>query len=158
MDEPTVGVDPQSRNKILENIVQLNEMGTTIIYTSHYMEEVAQICSRVGIIDHGKLLIEGTVEEIQNVVSDRNALHITLKEYNQLSDQALNELKSIKPFPARKVRPCVFEYIYFARPDSLLNGKSAYEHRKKFGIELAKENKVDADIVVPVPDSGNDDL
>ena len=66
-----------------------------------------------------------------------------------------NELKSIKPFPARKVRPCVFEYIYFARPDSLLNGKSAYEHRKQFGIELAKENKIKADIVVPVPDSGN---
>ena len=66
-----------------------------------------------------------------------------------------NELKSIKPFPARKVRPCVFEYIYFARPDSLLNGKSAYEHRKNFGVELAKENKIDADIVVPVPDSGN---
>ena len=66
-----------------------------------------------------------------------------------------NELKSIKPFPARKVRPCVFEYIYFARPDSLLNGKSAYEHRKNFGIQLAKENKIDADIVVPVPDSGN---
>jgi len=66
-----------------------------------------------------------------------------------------NELKSIKPFPARKIRPCVFEYIYFARPDSLLNGKSAYEHRKQFGIELAKENKIKADIVVPVPDSGN---
>jgi len=66
-----------------------------------------------------------------------------------------NKLKSIKPFPARKVRPCVFEYIYFARPDSLLNGKSAYEHRKNFGIELAKENKINADIVVPVPDSGN---
>jgi len=66
-----------------------------------------------------------------------------------------NELKSIKPFPSRKVRPCVFEYIYFARPDSLLNGKSAYEHRKNFGIELAKENKIKADIVVPVPDSGN---
>jgi len=66
-----------------------------------------------------------------------------------------NELKSIKPFPARKVRPCVFEYIYFARPDSLLNGKSAYEYRKNFGVELAKENKIEADIVVPVPDSGN---
>ena len=66
-----------------------------------------------------------------------------------------NKLKSVKPFPAKKVRPCVFEYIYFARPDSLLNGKSAYEHRKNFGIELAKENKIDADIVVPVPDSGN---
>jgi amidophosphoribosyltransferase len=66
-----------------------------------------------------------------------------------------NELKSFKPFPTKKVKPCVFEYIYFARPDSLLNGKSAYEHRKNLGIELAKENKIDADIVVPVPDSGN---
>ena len=66
-----------------------------------------------------------------------------------------NELKSFKPFPAKKVRPCVFEYIYFARPDSLLDRKSAYEHRKNLGIELAKENKIDADIIVPVPDSGN---
>jgi amidophosphoribosyltransferase len=66
-----------------------------------------------------------------------------------------NELKSIKPFPSRKVRPCVFEYIYFARPDSLLNGKSAYEHRKNFGKELAKENDIEGDIIVPVPDSGN---
>ena len=66
-----------------------------------------------------------------------------------------NELKSIKPFPMKKVRPCVFEYIYFARPDSIIDGKTAYEHRKSFGTELAKENDVNADIVVPVPDSGN---
>jgi len=66
-----------------------------------------------------------------------------------------NVLKSIKPFPIKKIRPCVFEYIYFARPDSILNGKSAYEYRKNFGIELAKENDIDADIIVPVPDSGN---
>tara|TARA_B100000287_G_scaffold132734_1_gene124826 strand:+ start:8 stop:1489 length:1482 start_codon:yes stop_codon:yes gene_type:complete len=66
-----------------------------------------------------------------------------------------NKLKSIKPFPPQKLRPCVFEYIYFSRPDSILGGKSAYEHRKNLGIELAKENNLDADIVVPVPDSGN---
>ena len=66
-----------------------------------------------------------------------------------------NELKSIKPFPNKKVRPCVFEYIYFSRPDSLIGGKTAYEHRKNIGRELAKENDTDADIVVPVPDSGN---
>ncbi len=66
-----------------------------------------------------------------------------------------NELKSIKPFHAKKVRPCVFEYIYFSRPDSLIGGKTAYEHRKNIGRELAKENDTDADIVVPVPDSGN---
>ena len=66
-----------------------------------------------------------------------------------------NKLKSIKPFSPRKARPCVFEYIYFARPDSILDGKSAYEHRKNLGKELAKENSLDADIIVPVPDSGN---
>jgi amidophosphoribosyltransferase len=55
----------------------------------------------------------------------------------------------------KKARPCVFEYIYFARPDSVLEGKTAYEHRKSLGAELAKENDIDADIVVPVPDSGN---
>jgi len=66
-----------------------------------------------------------------------------------------DELKSIKPFPIKKTRPCVFEYIYFARPDSVLNGKCAYEYRKNFGIELAKETNVEADLVVPVPDSGN---
>jgi amidophosphoribosyltransferase len=66
-----------------------------------------------------------------------------------------NKLESIKPFPPKKVRPCVFEYIYFARPDSILDNKTAYEHRKNIGAELAKENDVKADIVVPVPDSGN---
>ena len=64
------------------------------------------------------------------------------------------EMKSIKPFPKQKPRPCVFEYIYFARPDSFINNKCAYEYRKKLGVELAKETDVKADFVVPVPDSG----
>jgi len=66
-----------------------------------------------------------------------------------------DELRSLKPFPLRKIKPCVFEYIYFSRPDSLLNGKTAYQYRKKLGEELAKEDNLDADLVVPVPDSGN---
>ena len=64
------------------------------------------------------------------------------------------EMKSIKPFPMQKERPCVFEYIYFARPDSLIRGKCAYEYRKSLGHELAKETDLKADLVVPVPDSG----
>ena len=64
------------------------------------------------------------------------------------------KLSSIKPFPLIKTRPCAFEYIYFARPDSLLNGQCAYEFRKKMGEELAKESDINADLVVPVPDSG----
>ena len=63
-------------------------------------------------------------------------------------------IKSIKPFPKQKQRPCVFEYIYFARPDSLINGSCAYEYRKKLGAQLALETDIKADFVVPVPDSG----
>ena len=65
-----------------------------------------------------------------------------------------NQLKSIKPFPKQKARPCIFEYIYFARPDSLINGKCAYEYRKSLGQQLAQETDLNADLVVPVPDSG----
>ena len=66
-----------------------------------------------------------------------------------------NKLKSIKPFPFKKSKPCIFEYIYFARPDSILNGQCAYEYRKNFGKELAKETDINVDLIVPVPDSGN---
>ena len=65
------------------------------------------------------------------------------------------ELHSLKPFGEHKPRPCVFEYIYFSRPDSMLRGKTAYEYRKNLGKELATEDDVIADLVVPVPDSGN---
>ena len=61
MDEPTVAVDPQSRNKILEGIQKLNAQGSTIIYTSHYMEEVEQICTRIAIMDHGRVIASGTI-------------------------------------------------------------------------------------------------
>ena len=66
-----------------------------------------------------------------------------------------DKLNSLKPFPTKKVRPCIFEYIYFSRPDSILNGKTAYEYRKNFGQQLALEDDINADLVVPVPDSGN---
>ena len=65
-----------------------------------------------------------------------------------------NSLKSIKPFTKKVARPCIFEYIYFARPDSLIKGKCAYEYRKEFGYQLAKESSNEGEIVVPVPDSG----
>ena len=66
-----------------------------------------------------------------------------------------DELKSLKPFSPQKIRPCIFEYIYFSRPDSILGEKTAYEYRKNYGTQLAKEDDLEADIVVPVPDSGN---
>ena len=65
-----------------------------------------------------------------------------------------DDLRSINPFPKQKSRPCVFEFIYFARPDSLIKNKCAYEYRKNLGIQLAKETDLEADFVIPVPDSG----
>lgn len=76
LDEPTVAVDPQSRNKILEGILELNRQGSTIIYTSHYMEEVEQICSRIAIIDHGRVLATGTTEELKNMIKTGETITI----------------------------------------------------------------------------------
>lgn len=69
LDEPTVAVDPQSRNKILEGIKTLNSRGTTIIYTTHYMEEVEQLCDRIAIIDKGEVIALGTKEELKDKVA-----------------------------------------------------------------------------------------
>lgn len=69
LDEPTVAVDPQSRNNILEGIKKLNEQGSTIIYTSHYMEEIEQLCSRLAILDKGKVIAMGTREEVKGMIS-----------------------------------------------------------------------------------------
>lgn len=76
LDEPTVAVDPQSRNKILEGIVELNRQGSTIIYTSHYMEEVEQICTRIAIIDHGHVLATGTTEELKQMIKTGETITI----------------------------------------------------------------------------------
>ena len=65
-----------------------------------------------------------------------------------------NGLESIKPFPKMKERPCIFEYIYFSRPDSMIKNTSFYEYRKKLGIQLAKETHIHSDLIIPVPDSG----
>lgn len=92
LDEPTVAVDPQSRNKILEGIVELNRQGATIIYTSHYMEEVEQICSRIMILDHGKIIAEGTKEELKNMISLGET--ITVEAYG-ISDEQLDGIKKI---------------------------------------------------------------
>ncbi|RCX22766.1 ABC-2 type transport system ATP-binding protein [Fontibacillus phaseoli] len=79
MDEPTVGIDPQSRIYILASVRKLNEMGCTIIYTSHYMEEVEEICSRIAIIDHGKIIADGTKEQLIATITDLKDIRIELK-------------------------------------------------------------------------------
>ena len=92
MDEPTVAVDPQSRNKILEGIVELNRQGSTIIYTSHYMEEVEQICTRIAIIDHGHVLASGTTEELKRMIKTGETITI---ETVLLSEQNLADIRAL---------------------------------------------------------------
>lgn len=88
LDEPTVAVDPQSRNNILEGIKKLNERGATIVYTSHYMEEVDQLCSRIGIMDHGQIIALGTSEELKTMIATGET--ITLEVLNLLEEVRKN--------------------------------------------------------------------
>ena len=78
MDEPTVGIDPQSRNHILDTVRELNRGGMTVLYTSHYMEEVEALCDRIAIIDHGRVIANGSLEELRALVGDEDRVHIEL--------------------------------------------------------------------------------
>jgi ABC-2 type transport system ATP-binding protein len=76
MDEPTVGIDPQSRRRILDTVIELNKKGLTVLYTTHYMEEAAELSRRIGIIDHGKLIAIGTQSELTKLVDEFDTVHI----------------------------------------------------------------------------------
>lgn len=97
MDEPTVGIDPQSRNHLLETIRKLNrEQGMTVLYTSHYMEEVEKLCDRVYIMDHGKVIANGTKEELKAILSEQETVLIEFDQnYPQLFEK-LGQLEGIR--------------------------------------------------------------
>ena len=92
MDEPTVAVDPQSRNKILEGIQKLNAQGSTIIYTSHYMEEIEQICTRIAIMDHGRVIASGTSEELKKMIKTGETITV---EAILLEEKHLRDIRSL---------------------------------------------------------------
>lgn len=95
LDEPTVAVDPQSRNKILEGILDLNRQGATIIYTSHYMEEVEQICSRIAIMDKGKNLATGTTHELKQMIKKKEIISIDILDFPEEELSAIRDLKNV---------------------------------------------------------------
>jgi ABC-2 type transport system ATP-binding protein len=96
MDEPTVGIDPQSRNHILQSVKKLNSLGCTIIYTTHYMEEVEAICGNIAIIDHGKVIAQGTKEELKSIVTDVNYVEITVGDVNLVNVEELKGIIGVK--------------------------------------------------------------
>lgn len=101
MDEPTVGIDPQSRNYILASVRKLNEMGCTIIYTSHYMEEVEEICSRIAIIDHGKIIADGTKEQLIATITDVKEVRIELKQEGEAFLGLIRSLPGVRTVTAQ---------------------------------------------------------
>ena len=96
LDEPTVAVDPQSRNNILEGIRKLNQMGATIIYTTHYMEEVEQLCNRIIIMDKGRIISEGSKEELKKIVDVHEKVVVESSEINQKAIKYLESLDSVE--------------------------------------------------------------
>ncbi|MEO3944502.1 ABC transporter ATP-binding protein [Gorillibacterium sp. CAU 1737] len=95
MDEPTVGIDPQSRNYILKSVRKLGELGSTIIYTTHYMEEAEELCTRIAIVDHGKIIAEGSAEQLKATITDSKEIWIGLKLETEPNLGKLKELPGI---------------------------------------------------------------
>ncbi len=96
MDEPTVGIDPQSRNHILESIRKLQDGGMTVIYTTHYMEEVEAISSRIIIMDHGAIIAEGTKETLKEEVENEKHYTIQVEENGKIAKDAFFAVEGVK--------------------------------------------------------------
>jgi ABC-2 type transport system ATP-binding protein len=95
MDEPTVGIDPQSRNHILDTVLKLNKQGITIIYTSHYMEEVEYLCNKVCIMDEGKIIASGSQDELVNMIQEKTQINVKLNRVDALIAEKLKEIKGV---------------------------------------------------------------
>ncbi len=128
LDEPTVAVDPQSRNKILEGVVELNKAGATIIYTSHYMEEIEQICSRILIMDKGKEVASGTSEELKGRIKNTENVIVDIKK---LSEEHIEAIKKLNH---------VYDVKYMS--DKLTIKCSGGKHNITHVIEYLSENSI----------------
>lgn len=95
MDEPTVGIDPQSRNNIMQSVKKLNKDGVTIIYTTHYMEEAESLCGKIAIIDKGKIIVEGTKEELKDIVSDKKIFSVGVDDIYKVNLEALRNVEGV---------------------------------------------------------------
>ena len=96
MDEPAVGIDPQSRNHIMSSIRQMNADGISVIYTSHYMEEIEALCNKIAIIDKGKVIAYGTKKELKNLITDKTMLNVTVSDTTPLTYEGLMAINGVE--------------------------------------------------------------
>jgi ABC-2 type transport system ATP-binding protein len=96
LDEPTVGVDPQSRNAILSSVEALSAEGMAVLYTTHYMEEAERLCDRIGVVDLGRLIAEGTVRELTALVGECDQVHLTAAGDLEAAARAVRELPGVR--------------------------------------------------------------
>ena len=133
LDEPTVAVDPQSRNNILDGIKKLRDNGATIIYTTHYMEEVEIICDRIIILDKGKILATGTSDSLKELAKIEEKVTV---EINELQEKNMDEIKKIENVDSVKYDSNLLLVTYKKGKNNLLN---LMEYLK---IQNIKYNKI----------------
>lgn len=102
MDEPTVGIDPQSRNHILDTVLELNRQGMTIIYTSHYMEEVEYLCSRICIMDQGRIIASGTKDELVEMIRGKTEIGLNLESEDPKILKQFDQIEGIQSAERRE--------------------------------------------------------
>jgi ABC-2 type transport system ATP-binding protein len=132
LDEPTVAVDPQSRNKILEGILELNRQGATIIYTSHYMEEVEHICSRIMILDKGKAIATGTKDELKAMINIGEKITV---QSNNVSAEQLAEISQLPNIVSAEYNSPL---LVIKSSRGVNNLESVLDFIKKEGIQFGK--------------------
>lgn len=117
LDEPTVAVDPQSRNSILEGIQKLNKDGATILYTSHYMEEVETLCTKIAIMDNGKVIAKGTKDELKSMISSGEIISMTIEN---LDNGIISAIKSFSNVGLVEYTDNILVIKYKAGNDNLI--------------------------------------
>lgn len=141
MDEPTVGIDPQSRNHILEAVQELRKRGTTVLYTTHYMEEVQAIASRVVIVDQGQIITEGTVDELIKNIQHEEKIKIDVTEPALVPITRLEQLDGVKQVVVNGSNITVISKVGAGNLDRVVS--IIKEHGGLLGIQAEKPNLED---------------